>query len=253
MRSSSAWFSDAPLVIAHRGASSIAPENTLAAFNLAVELGADAIELDAKLTSDGCVVVHHDQTLERTTDGNGRLSERTVDGLKQLDAGSHFNPSFAGERIPTLEEVFEGIGGRILINVELTNYASPIDDLPDAVVNLVGKYRLEDRVLLSSFNPFALRKSKKLAPSLPLALLTMPKEPKLVRLMKDWMTDCTFLHPHKDLVKGNIITRLQRMGRKVNVWTVNEPALILSLVEQSVDGVITDDPALACKVVGKFA
>jgi glycerophosphoryl diester phosphodiesterase len=253
MRSSSAWFSDAPLVIAHRGASLVAPENTLAAFRLAVELGADAIELDAKLTRDGHVVVHHDQTLERTTDGRGRLSDRSLDEIKQLDAGSYFKPSYTGERIPTLEEVFAEFGGRILINVELTNYASPVDDLPEIVVNLIQKHRLEDRVLLSSFNPLALRKSKRLAPSLPLALLTMPKEPRWVRLMKDWMTDCIFIHPHKDLIKGNIISSMQIKERKVNVWTVNEPALILSLVEQGVDGVITDDPALACRCVGRSA
>jgi glycerophosphoryl diester phosphodiesterase len=158
MTSSLRWFSDAPLVIAHRGASLVAPENTIAAFNRAVELGADAIELEAKLTLDGHVVVHHDQTLERTTNGAGKLLTRSLDELKLLDAGFRFQSSFAGERIPTPKEVLEEIGERVLINIELTNYASPADDLPRVVVKLVKDQRLENRVLLSSFNPLALHK-----------------------------------------------------------------------------------------------
>jgi glycerophosphoryl diester phosphodiesterase len=149
--------------------------------------------------------------------------------------------------------VFEEISDRILFNVELTNYTAPGNSLLGAVVKLIQKYRLEDRVLISSFNPLSLRRTKRLIPSLPLALLTMPKEPSLVRLMKDWITDCVFIHPHKDLVKDDFIINLQNKGRRVNVWTVNEPALILSFVEQGVDGVITDDPALAGDFVGESA
>ena len=119
------WDSSAPLVIAHRGASMYAPENTLAAFELAIEMGADAIELDTMLTADGIPIVIHDHSLDRTTDGIGSVSSKTVAELKLLDAGSAFDIRFAGERIPTLEEVFSAVGKKIMINVELKNYVSP--------------------------------------------------------------------------------------------------------------------------------
>jgi len=120
-----------PVIFAHRGASRFAPENTLAAFNLAVQQGSDAIELDAKLTADGHIVVFHDQTLERTTSATGKIRERTLSELKGLDAGGHFDISYQNDRIPTLEEVFEAVSQRIFVNVELTNYASPYDRLPE--------------------------------------------------------------------------------------------------------------------------
>ena len=125
-----------PLLIAHRGASAHAPENTLAAFELAIHLGAPAVELDVKLTGDHQVVVLHDQTLDRTTDGKGPLAAHTLEAVKQLDAGSYFSPEFRGEHVPTLAEVFEAIGKAALINVELTNYETPGDDLVDRVVQV---------------------------------------------------------------------------------------------------------------------
>ena len=121
-----------PLIIAHRGASAYAPENTLAAFELAIQQGAPAIELDAKLSCDGHVVVIHDQTVDRTTPHSGRVGELSLAELRRMDAGSHFDTCFQQERIPTLAEVFESIGPGTLINVELTNYSSPGDDLPAA-------------------------------------------------------------------------------------------------------------------------
>ena len=142
-----------PAIFAHRGASAYAPENTLASFELAIHQEADAIELDAKLTADGQVVVIHDQTVNRTTDGNGRVGKMTLTQIRQLDAGSYFAAAFYDERIPTLEEVFETVGRKILINIELTNYASMKDSLPEKVADLVRRHQLEKRVMFSSFNP----------------------------------------------------------------------------------------------------
>src|SRR5512135_2653183 len=118
-----------PLVLAHRGASLHAPENTLAAFTLAADQGADGIELDVKLTRDGSIVVMHDATVDRTTTGHGRVSDLTLSEIKALDAGSNFEPQFAQERVPLLEEVFAAVAGRLMINIELTNYASRRDGL----------------------------------------------------------------------------------------------------------------------------
>ncbi len=139
-----------PVIFAHRGASNYAPENTLAAFDLAYRQGAKAIELDAKLTADGQVVVIHDQTVDRTTGGSGRVKEMRLAQLKELDAGSHFDVSFKGEPIPTLDEVFAAFGPFLFINVELTNYASLLDPLPEKVAGLVKKHKLSQRVMFSS-------------------------------------------------------------------------------------------------------
>ena len=139
-----------PSIFAHRGSSAYAPENTIAAFELAVAQKADAIELDAKLCADGQVVVIHDQTVNRTTNGTGKVFELPLSGLKKLDAGNWFSAEFNGESIPTLGEVFEAVGNQIYINIELTNYASIRDDLPEKVVDLVKKHGMAERVLFSS-------------------------------------------------------------------------------------------------------
>jgi glycerophosphoryl diester phosphodiesterase len=125
---------DRPLILAHRGASRIAPENTLVAFCLALEQGADGLELDVQLSRDGVPVVFHDSELSRTTDGRGRISEKTLAELRTLDAGKWFDPRFAGERIPTLEEVFEAFGDRALYNIELKAFGVQDDGLVQAVV-----------------------------------------------------------------------------------------------------------------------
>ena len=151
-------------MIAHRGASLIAPENTLLAFRLAAELGADAIELDVKLTADGHAVIHHDRTLDRTTDGSGPLSAKTLEELQRLDAGSHLDLKFSGESIPTLRQVFHEIGDRLLMNIELTNYARPFNGLPEVVSRMIFEFDLMGRVLISSFNPIALIKMRRFAP-----------------------------------------------------------------------------------------
>jgi len=135
-----------PAVIGHRGASAAAPENTLAAFNLAVLLGADAVELDAKLSKDDVPVVMHDPTVDRTTDGRGRVADLTLADLKKLDAGSWKDAKYTGERAPTLAEVFEAVGSRLWINVELTNYTTRGDGLEAAVGQVVGEVEVGEVV-----------------------------------------------------------------------------------------------------------
>ncbi|HHH81805.1 MAG TPA: glycerophosphodiester phosphodiesterase, partial [Chloroflexi bacterium] len=131
------WKTDALLMIAHRGASAYAPENTMAAFRLAEAMGADGIEFDVKLTADGVPIVMHDATLDRTTDGSGEVARRTLNEIRKLDAGSFFEDSFAGEKVPTLAEVLETLGPDMLLNIELTNYASPRDILPERSLRIV--------------------------------------------------------------------------------------------------------------------
>lgn len=241
-----------PLVVAHRGDKIHAPENTLAAFELAARNGADAIEFDVKLTADGHVIVIHDQTVDRTTNGSGNVARLTLAALRDLDAGVQFPGQFPGEKIPTLDEVFETVGKRLYMNVELTNYATPFDQLVTNVAELVRKHGMQERVLFSSFFPANLRKTRALLPEVPRGLLTW------AGWMGWWGRTIGFrsgvyqaLHPHLSDVTPDLVYRLHATGKRLNVWTINSEADLKRMVELGVDGLITDDPALALRVMGR--
>ena len=245
----SRWHVDAPLVIAHRGASLQAPENTLRAFSLAEDLGADAIEMDAKLTADRRVVIHHDLTLERTTNGKGRVSSLRLDEIKRLDAGIKFDRSCSGERIPTLDEVIELVGHRLLFNIELTNYASPFDNLPEIVVDIVRKYKMQTRVLVSSFNPIALIRVRKIEPDMMCGLLIKSSEPRWVRELFKRLVKYEAIHPSYDLIDETFIRQSVDSGKLVNAWTINNREKIVELLGLGIDGIITDDPGRVRDIV----
>ncbi len=239
-----------PAIIAHRGASAHAPENTLAAFRLALEHGADGIELDAKLTADGQVVVIHDPTVDRTTGSSGIVREMTLAQLKALDAGSFFDFLYAGEPIPTLAEIFDIIGSRTLINVEITNYTSIRDALPDKIADLVIRYHMQNSVLFSSFHPLNLMRIKHRLPQAPVALLTLQGGAgRIARGMLGRLVAPKFLHPYYTDVQESGLGVEHRRGRRVIAWTVNEPEAIRRLFKMGIDGIITDDPRLARRIL----
>lgn len=241
----SRWLESAPRVIAHRGASQRAPENTIRAFLTGVSLGADAIELDAKLTRDGAVVVHHDRTLDRTTSGKGRLDRRRLAELEGLDAGIRFGIEYAGERIPTLRRVFEALGESVLFDIELSNYRQPFSRLPGAVFKLIREFGFQDRVLLSSFNPVALRRAKEHLPEVPRALLLMHREPWWMRKLLGAALKVEVVQVEDRLTSPGVIKDVHMGGRKVHVWVVNERLRMRDLFSWGVDGVITDLPEMA--------
>lgn len=242
-----------PTIYAHRGASAYAPENTLAAFQLALRQGADAIELDAKLSADAQVVVIHDQTVDRTTDGQGKVNQLTLRQLKELEAGSHFDSSFRGEQIPTLEEVFEAVGRQTMINVELTNYASIFDNLPDEAVKLVRRHNLQKRVIFSSFNPRALHRAHKLLPETPVALLALPGPAgSWARSWVGCLLAYRALHPEVRDVTPRLVTSVHKRGCLVNVYTVNQADVMHRLLSMQVDGIFTDDPVLARQTFANY-
>lgn len=243
-----------PVVFAHRGAAAQAPENTLAAFELASAQGADAVELDAKLTADGHIVVFHDRTLERTTNGTGRLAKKTLAELRELDAGSHFSPEFRSEKIPLLEEVFDAVGKKLLVNVELTNYATPTDDLVSRVCALVKKCGLEGRVLFSSFLPTNLSRARALLPDVPRGLLAFRGwKGAWARSFGFSFGDYAALHPFLTDVDAQEVQRVHRLKRRIHVWTVSEARDLLNLKNWGADGIFTKDPALALRVLGRAA
>ncbi len=241
-----------PIIFAHRGASMHAPENTLAAFKLALDQGSDAVELDAKLTADEQVVVFHDETLERTTDGTGRLANKNLAELRTLDAGSHFSAQYRGERIPLLEEVFDAVGKKMLINVELKNYTTPFDNLVVRVCELVKKCELEEHVLFSSFLPSNLRKARELLPNVPRGLLAWKGwKGAWARSFGFTFGDYAALHPFFGDVDAQEVQRVHRLKRRIHVWTVDDPEQMRRLKNWGADGIITKDPALALQVLGR--
>ncbi|MEW5868654.1 MAG: glycerophosphodiester phosphodiesterase family protein [Chloroflexota bacterium] len=243
----------AQAIFAHRGASAYAPENTLAAFQLALRQDADGIELDAKLTADGHVVVIHDQSVDRTTMHTGRVRELTLAEIRQMDAGSHFDVAFRGEPVPTLEEVFKAVGQLTFINVELTNYASLTDALPEKVAELVKRFKLNRRVLFSSFNPLALVRIRRLLPEAPIGLLALPgTNGSLARSWPGRLLAYQSLHPEKGDVTSALVARTHQRGNKIFVYTVNLEDDMQRLFAQGVDGIFTDDPVLACQVRSKL-
>jgi len=241
-----------PIVIAHRGDNTHAPENTLAAFKLAADKGADAIEFDAKLTRDGHVIIIHDQTVDRTTNGHGEVRRMSFGALRDLDAGTLFPGRFPGEKIPTLEEIFETVGKRLYINVELTNYATPFDALVPEVVKIVKAFGLEKRVLFSSFFAHNLVKARKLLPEVPCGLLTwsnwMGKWGRTTGYRRDTYAA---LHPNIVNVDAGLVSRVHAAGKRLNVWTVNGEENLKRMIGCGVDGIFTDDPALALELLGR--
>ena len=241
-----------PIIFAHRGASAHAPENTLASFELALSQGADAIELDVNLSADGEVVIIHDSTVDRTTNGHGRVAQLSLTELRSLDAGSFFSEKYHGEKIPLLKEVFEAIGKKIFINIELKNYAVPCDPLVDRVCALVKKHSMEKRIIFSSFLASNLKKAKRLLPEVPCGLLTLKGwQGAWARSFGFSFGDYDALHPYLTDVTKQQIVRVHRLKRRVHVWTVNQTEDMVRLHNWGVDGVYTDDPQLALRAMGR--
>ena len=240
------------LNLAHRGASAYAPANTLAAFRRAEELGADGVELDVHLSADGALVVIHDFTVDATTDGHGRVRDMTLAELKRLDAGSWFDPRFAGERIPTLEEVVEALGERMILNIELKSPSWRSEGLEQAVVELVEARRLDRRVILSSFNPWTVWRLRRLAPHLTIGLLYDANL--ALPLRRAWLRPLLrpkALHPHHRLVTARYVAWAHAKGYRVYTWTVNDPAEMRRLIALQVDGIITDRPDVLRREIEK--
>lgn len=240
------------MVIAHRGFSGEAPENTLAAFQKAIEVGSDMLELDIHLTKDHEVVVIHDGTLERTTNGQGKVADLMLKELQRLDAGFRFSPQFSGERIPTLREVLELAQGRILVNIEIKNPSQgqyPIGEIADRALQEVNKAKMLDQVIFSSFNPLALERIQAMQPRACVALL----------YQKDWnfLQEVTggkswsVLNLRKNFLTQGKIANIHQQGMKVNVYTVDVEEEMEQFIRWGIDGIITNQSARLIKILQK--
>ena len=230
-------------VFAHRGARRAAPENTLPAFAAALEMGVDGIELDVHLTSDGQLVVIHDFDVSKSTDGAGLVSTMTAAQVAALDAGSHFSPSFAGTRVPTLDEVFDLVGDRCAVNIEIKSQDPYARDASDAVVAFIQRRNLRQQVIVSSFNPMTLIKLRYLDHSIALGLLHEGEMPTFLReALAGPPIQPEALHPHYLAVDHSYMTWAQQIGCRVNTWTVNDPLEAQHLVALGVNVIMTDVP-----------
>ncbi|MBL8091510.1 MAG: hypothetical protein JNJ43_14335 [Anaerolineales bacterium] len=239
-----------PIILAHRGDLAHAPENTLPSFSQAIQKGADGVELDAKLTADGHVIVFHDMAVDRTTNGKGKVASFTFDEIRKLDAGSWFDSKFANTKVPLLEEVFETVGKDKLINIELTNYSTPKDGLTQKVCELIKKHNNQAQIIFSSFFASNLKIAMGLLPETPRGLLAMPGIVGLwARSFGFMFGDYQALHPHISNASKEQTQRAHRIKRRVHVWTANTPEEILRLKDFGVDGIFTDDPAVAVQTL----
>ncbi len=237
------YIASRPLNFGHRGSPRAAPENTLASFQQARQDGADGVELDVQLTADGHVVVIHDATVDRTTNGRGAVRDLTLDQIRTLDAGSWFDPQYSGQQVPALEQVCEWAGNETLLNIELKTVALRSTGLEPKVIAIVRQFGLEGRVLLSSFNPFALLRARSLAPSIPTGLLYSGELPLMLR--RAWLRPLirpAALHPQFGLVTEPFLRWARGKGLRVNVWTVDTAEEMQQLIVQRVDAIITNQP-----------
>ena len=242
------WYKGGTLVFGHRGASAYAPMNTLPAFELAAEQGADGIELDVHRAKDGHAVICHDFAVDSTTDGFGLVTEMTLAQLKSLDAGSWFGDEFRGTRIPTLDEVFEAVGNQVLVNVEIKSEARETDGVEQVVADVIAKHGMAQRVIVSSFNPLALKRFREIMPDVPIGYLYSADVPDEIKaLMRDLTHEAR--HPHHAMVDAAYMRWAKAENTRVNTWTVNDPARAVELRDLGVDAIITDRPDVILQAV----
>ncbi|ABY92694.1 glycerophosphodiester phosphodiesterase [Thermoanaerobacter sp. CM-CNRG TB177] len=239
-----------PLVIAHRGDSRNAPENTLASFKSALEMGADGIELDVQLTKDGQLVVIHDERVDRTTDGIGFVKDFTLKELKRLDAGIKFDKKFAGERIPSLYEVFELIGHKnFIVNIEIKSGIVLYPGIEEKLIKAIEDYDFEDRVVISSFNHYSLRDVKRMAPELKIGLLYQ------CGLVEPWHMAIRMkaysLHPFYFNIIPELVEGCKKNNIKLFPWTVDRKEDMEMMIKAGVDAIITDDPQTLINLLEK--
>lgn len=235
-------------IFAHRGYSGKYPENTMLAFEKAIEVGVDGIELDVQLTKDGEIVIIHDETIDRTTDGSGYVVDYTYEELSKFNANYKFK-EMGFNKIPTLREYFELVKNlEIVTNIELKTGINQYLGIEEKVLKLIREYNLEKRVIISSFNHFSVMRMKKLAPDLKYGFLS-----------EDWIIDAgkytasqrvQCYHPRFNNLIPEVIEELKKYNLEINTWTVNEEKDMRYLYSKEIDVIITNYPELAKKIKG---
>ncbi len=240
-----------PLIIAHRGASAYAPENTMSSFRKALFMGSDGIELDVQLTIDGHPVVIHDEKIDRTSNGSGFVKNLTFEELGRYDFGGWYSSEFTGEKISALSEVLELLSDKeMLLNIELKNNVVKYEGMEKTVINLIRKYGFEKKVILSSFNHYSMFEIKEIAPDLKVGLLyshgiVFPWD-YAARLNAD------AIHPLYYNINSELTELCKKNNIRINTYTVDDAELIMKFANLGVDGIITNVPDIALEVLKDF-
>jgi glycerophosphoryl diester phosphodiesterase len=225
------------MAIAHRGASSYAPENTFAAFDLAIRMGARHIELDVEATRDGRIVVIHDDTVDRTTDGSGPVTDHTLEALQALDAGSWFGREFAGERIPLFDEVLRRYKGRVHLHTEIKGRSRY---LSQRAADLIRQHGMVDQVTITSFQKARLEEIRGYAPELPAGWLLPEVSDAAIAQAHD--LGLRQICPRATTVTAELVSRLHAEDFVVRAWGVDTEVLMRQVVEAGADGMTVNFP-----------
>lgn len=236
---------DHVVVTAHRGASYVAPENTMSAMVAAVDAGAEFAELDVGLSRDGEVVLMHDRTLDRTTNGIGNLNDFTLEELKGLEAGSWFSDQFAGEPIPTLREVIRFARGKLKLNIEIKN-SQDEPTIASAVVEIIRSENFVEECMVTSFSRETVEEVKRIAPEILTGFIFGEDYPADV-FQGGWEV----VSSNHKVVDSTFVARAKAGGKRVHVWTVDDRDLMLRLIGLGVDGIISNRPALLLEVLAE--
>lgn len=231
------------LIAAHRGASSSAPENTLAAFEKAVEMGADFIELDVAETKDGVLIILHDDSLERTAQLTANIWDVTYEETQELDAGSWFDESYSGEKIPTLQEAIDICKGKIKMNIEIKSTGHESADFVEQIVQTIRSNQLQEACIVTSFDYPMVQEIKELDPSIRTGVVLSKEEQRL----SDF-DDMDLFSIYWKILDKTMVEEAHSMGKQVHVWTVNKQKDMRRFQKMGVDCIITNDPGLADKV-----
>ncbi len=231
--------------VAHRGAAGYAPENTIAGFDLAVDMKSDYIEIDVQRSKDGELVVIHDTTVDRTTDGTGKVGELTFEQLKSLDAGSWKGEQFAGETIPTFEEVLERYHGKVGILIEL-KAPELYPGIEKEVAEALEKRNLDkpqnEKIIIQSFNFESMKKMDQLLPQVPIGVLTYHRADTTPEALQEFSTYAEWFNPSYGIVSEELVDEVHSLDMQIGSWTVRSQEAADFLFEMKVDAIITDYP-----------
>jgi len=241
--------------IAHRGASAYAPENTMAAFAKGLEMGADFIEFDVQMTKDGIPIVIHDATVNRTTNGAGKVSDYTLKEIKKLDAGSWFGKEYAGETIPTFNEVLNEFGGKINILIEL-KYPEHHPGIEEKVAYALREHNLVHsdsyEVIIQSFNYESIKTSKGFLPEIPHGVLVGKGWRKITtQQLEEFSSYADYFNPSFDLVTSELVELVHLTNMTMYAYAIKNQSEAGRLYSLGVDGIITDFPEYVSSVVKK--
>lgn len=236
---------------AHRGFSGKYPENTMLAFRKAVEIGADGIELDVQLTKDGEIVIIHDETIDRTTDGKGSVSDYTYEELSKFDASYIYRGEMGFNKIPTLREYFEMIKDtNLMTNIELKTGVKEYLGIEEKVWELIKEYKQEDKVIISSFNHFSVLRMREIAPQLKYGLLSETWIINAGKYTHDLGIPC--YHPVRHNLIPEVIDEIKKYGVEINTYTVNNEDEIRYMIEKGIDIIIGNFPDRTKKILAEY-